>query len=364
MASGADALLATSLTMCLFHTALWYWGPADPVLDDTADEPEQTAGDTKLFCALQTHDFALPSSDTEFAFELLKAEKWDELADTLAKLGDSERQGFYASFDYGRLNPARLSGPAIDQCLTTNSLIKLTNAQPNNADAHVLYGHFQLCEAKRAGLQPGEIQNADSAAALAIAFRHFRLALRIQPDDPEALCGLILAKGFTGLSDDHIEQSLQKLLEVEPLHFHGLMAAGCFLVKSTAGANRFVSVVERTVGEKNVTSAFARIVAHVECMIGIEVKPSLHSRMIPDLHAQLRVYHRESVGLEPGLGQWQQGICNNVIAFAFEKIGDNRERALYLDKVQGALSPYPWQRAHARVNEDSVSSISRSTTSV
>lgn len=368
MAPGADALLATSLSMCLFHVAMWYWGPPGNAICESDDNPDlHTINEAKPFCAQRTHDFALTSSDTDFAVDLLKAEKWDELTDALAALDDAERQGFYASFDYSKLQRIDSdftldSGGDNDVSESGNVLVKFTNEQPHCADAHLLYGHSQLCEAKRMGLQPGEIQNADSAAALAIAFRHFRLALRIQPDNPEALCGLILAKGFTGLSDEHIEQSLQRLLDVEPLHFHGLIAAACFLVNSTAGANRFVSIVERTVGENNVTSAFARIVAHVECMIGVEVKPSLHSRMIPDLHAQLRVYHKESARPEHRLGQWQQGICNNIIAFAFERIGDTSERALYLDKVQGAMSPYPWQRTQAPVVDESVS-IARSSTS-
>ena len=353
MAPGADVLLATSLTMCCFYMALWSWGPASQADAEDADKTE--AVEAKPFCSQRTHDFAVQSSDTDFAVDLLRAEKWEELADSLATLGSAERQGFYANFDYSKIvstNSAQLrvardavaANEEADNDLkasaTTNCLIKFTNAQPHNADAHLLYGHYQLCEAKRLGLTPGTIQNAESAGSLASAFRHFRLALRLSPDNPEALCGLILAKGFTGLSDEHIEKSLQRLLSVDPLHFHGLIAAACFLVTSTAGANRFVSIVERTVGENNVTSAFARIVAHVECMFGIDAKPLLHTNTIADLHAQLRIYHKESASL----GQWQQDIGNNIVAYAFEKIGDDKERAVYLDKARGLLSPYPWRR--------------------
>ena len=356
MAPGADVLLATSLAMCGFYMALWYWGPARETDSEEAENTEVI--EAKPFCSQRTHDFAVQSSDTDFAVDLLRAEKWQELADSLATLGNAERQGFYANFDYSKIvshgsaqqNLAR-DEVAEDQeadndfnsSATTNCLIKFTNAQPHNADAHLLYGHYQLCEAKRLGLTPGAIQNAESAGALANAFRHFRLALRLSPDNPEALCGLILAKGFTGLSDEHIEKSLQRLLSVDALHFHGLIAAACFLVTSTAGANRFVSIVERTAGENNVTSAFARIVAHVECMVGVNAKPLPHTNMIADLHAQLRVYHKESASL----AQWQQDIGNNIVAYAFEKIGDDNERAVYLDKTRGLLSPYPWRRANA-----------------
>jgi len=130
------------------------------------------------------------------------------------------------------------------------------------------------------------------------------------------------------------------LLEVDELHFHGLVAAACFLVKSSADANRFVSIVERAVGEQNVTSAFARIVAHVECMIVTDSNLSLDTRMISDLHTQLRIYHSESANL----GLWQQAIGNNIIAYAFEKIGDEKESERYLANVKGVLSPYPWRR--------------------
>ena len=62
MAPGADALLATSLSMCLFHLALWYWGPTGGQSDIADDSDSRTANDTKPFCALSSHDFALPSS--------------------------------------------------------------------------------------------------------------------------------------------------------------------------------------------------------------------------------------------------------------------------------------------------------------
>ena len=78
-----------------------------------------------------------------------------------------------------------------------------------------------------------------------------------------------------------------------------------------------------------------------------KTKPSLDSRTIADLHTQLRIYNNESAEL----GVWQKGICNNIAAFAFKKIGDNREHALYLEKVQGLLSPYPWQRSAKKASE-------------
>jgi hypothetical protein len=346
MVPGADALLATSLSMCLFNVVKQVW-PAQGAADSTVGNktPVHTSASTantstvaaavKPFCSYRTHDFAVPSSANDFAVNLIEAERWDELADTLASLSSSERQGFFASFDYGQL-----VAPS-DKDDTGKRLVGFTNALPHNADAHVLFGHYQLCEAKRMGLQPGAIPDADSAAALAVAFRHFRLALRLSPDHTEAMCGLILAKGFTGLSDEHIEKSLQRLLEVDPLHFHGLVAAACFVVRSTAGANRFVSVVERSVGEDNATAALARIVAHVECMIGTNSNPLLNSATTADLHRQLRVYNRDAATL----GLWQQAISNNIIAFAFEKIGDDQEREHYLARAKGLLSPYPWQRS-------------------
>lgn len=375
MAPGAESLLATSLSMCSFYLARYYWGPAPQTIEDE-ETPEHT-DPVKSFCAHRTHDFAVQTADTEFAVKLLQAEQWEELATALSELSGVERQGFYANFDYGKLVPAGgqsskfmadsntseidSNDPAQPPSSAGNCLIKFTNSQPHSADAHVLYGHYQLCEAKRLGLRPGAITNAGSASALAIAFRHFRLALRLEPDNPEALCGLILAKGFTGLSDEHIEQSLQRLLAVDELHFHGLVAAACFLVHSTTGANRFVSVVERAVGSSNVTAAFARIVAHVECMTADDkARPSLDSRTIADLHAQLRIYQSEA----SKLGLWQQGICNNIAAFAFEKIGDTRERAVYLEKADGLRSPYPWARTArpSSVNDDSVT-IRHSSTS-
>lgn len=349
MLPGADALLASSLAMCLCYTLHYCF----ELLVDESVEKEGAANESavkhrgpeskssaisKHFCAQQSHDFALYSSDTSFAIALLESEQWVELADALASLNASERQGFYANFDYSRLSAG--DEPGCDNAGIGHCLIKFANAQPHNADAHVLYGHQQLCEAKRLGLRPGHVRCAESAGALSVAFRHFSLALRIDPDNTEALCGLILAKGFTGLSDEHIEKSLQRLLAIDALHFHGVLAAACFLVHSPSAANRFVSIVERAVGDTNATVAFSRIVAHVECMIGADVDSLVDSASITDLHAQLRAYHKESAEL----GRWQQGICNNIVAYAFERIGDDNARAHYLGKVKGLLSPYPWQR--------------------
>jgi len=101
MAPGADAMLATCISMSAFYLAKYHWGPA-PQRAAVEEAPLATTA-AKPFCAQRTHDFAVQTADTEFAVSLLQAEQWEELATALAALSNEERQGFYANFDYGRL---------------------------------------------------------------------------------------------------------------------------------------------------------------------------------------------------------------------------------------------------------------------
>jgi len=204
---------------------------------------------------------------------------------------------------------------------------------------------MKLCLAKRLGLQPGA--NLDEPVALAIsqAFTHFNLALRIKPDDTEALCGLLIAKGYTGLSAEHVLTSLKQLLQQDPEHLHGVISAAKFLVLSTTQANEFISAVESAVdGRAEATVAIARIITHIECMGLVggsndRISNVANSQVISDLYQQLRCYQREN----GTLGSWQKGISNNIIAYMLQLIGDKEESKVYLEKLDGSISPYPWQ---------------------
>ena len=139
--------------------------------------------------------------------------------------------------------------------------------------------------------------------------------MRLDPSDTEALCGLIIAKGCIALKDEQIENSLNELLEADPGHLHGMMAAARFLIKSPDNANRFVQLVEKSKASATMV-AIARLVAHIECG-GFNAQGTVDSRVIADLYSQLRVYRQG----QQKLGQWQRAISGNIIAYAFERIG-------------------------------------------
>ena len=87
--------------------------------------------------------------------------------------------------------------------------------------------------------------------------------------------------------------------------------------------------------------AIARVMAHVECT-GFTKGAETDSRVIADLYAQLRIFKQE----RQSLGHWQRSIASNVIAYAFETIGDDAEKTRQLSELNGGVSPYPWKRKH------------------
>ena len=332
-APGFDAVIATCLTMALANFLAWFIDAyATPDIEpDSGSEPKEVGP----FCSQQTHDYAVSPCDAVFAIDLINNGNWQALAASLEAMTSAERQGFYANLNYSSVNES-----AVQQAINSNS---------QDVDAHVLMGHMKLCLAKRLGLQPGGDLDEFVALAISQAFTHFNLALRIKPDDSEALCGLLIAKGFTGLSAEHMLTSLKQLLQQDPEHLHGVIAAAKFLVLSTSQANEFISVVESAVdGRAEATVAIARITAHVECMNlvdanAVQQSAVTNSQVIADLYQQLRCYQREN----GTLGSWQKGISDNVIAYMLQLIGDKEELKVYLEKIDGSVSPYPWQSNQA-----------------
>lgn len=327
---GADAVVALCLTMGLLNAANWFVDRqlTDAINAGLVELPPPPP--VNLFCTTQSHDFAITPRDSEFLIEKINAENWLAVLELLNSFTPVERQGFYANLNYASISP--------------DAALNFVKSYPDSSDAHILLGHVKLCVAKGMGLVPGIIPDEETAVAVAQAFKHFRLALRLNSEDVEALCGLILAKGFIALNDEHIESTLQKLLRLDPRHFHGLISAARFLIRMPDSANHFVSIVEGCVNEHEVTVAVARVLAHVECASltgGVT-----DSRVVADLYAQLKIYERE----RQSLGSWQQGIANNVIAYAFGMIGDDAEKARQLSELNGIVSPYPWKRKNAGDN--------------
>ena len=324
---GVDAFISACLTMAIANASAWF---IDTFLmeDVTQEALTQQLVESKRersFCSRSTHDYAVCPDDSAAVVQLINNGKWQEVATSIDDLCPAERQGFYASLDYS--------------CINEKALQESINAQPRDVDAHVLMGHVKLCQAKRLGLNPGAKFDEPVAVAIADAFRHFNLALRSTPEDPEALCGLLMAKGFAGLGAGHIRQSLERLLNADPTHLHGVVAAARFLVLSASQANDFVTLVENAVaGRSDATLAIAKIIAHAECMAFIESGVN-DSQIVADVYKQLHCYKRET----DKLGRWQRDISNNVIAYVMQLIGDKEEASEYMEKIHGTMSPYPWQ---------------------
>ena len=334
---GFEAIIAACLTLALANFLAWFIDAyASPDADHDLQDIPKGVGP---FCSQQTHDYAVSPRDTVFAINLINNGNWEALASSLETMTRAERQGFYANLNY-----SYASELALQEVINSNS---------QDVDAHILMGHMKLCLAKRLGLQPGAKLDEPVALAISQAFTHFNLALRIKPDDTEALCGLLIAKGYTGLSAEHIQTSLTQLLQQDPEHLHGVISAAKFLVLSMAQANEFISVVENAVdGRAEATVAIARIITHIECMELVggngdrtanlnnsQTRSQANSLVIADLYKQLRCYQREN----GSLGNWQKGISNNIIAYMLQLIGDNEESKVYLEKLDGSISPYPWQ---------------------
>lgn len=322
---GADAIVAMCLTMGLLNAANWYIDQqlTTAIKEGLVEVPPPPP--VSQFCTTQAHDFAVGTKESTRAIQIINDEEWPTLLKILESFSSIDRQGFYANLNYGDIKP--------------RAALNFVNDYPDNSDAHILYGHVKLCIAKAKGLIPGIIPDESTANAVAQAFKHFRLALRSDKDDVEAYCGLIIAKGFIALNDEHIEDTLKKLLILDPLHFHGAMSAARFLIRSPQSANRFIAVVEDCVGAEDVTVAISRVLAHVECL-GFSKQSVTDSRVVADLYVQLKVYEKAC----QSLGSWQRGIAGNLVAYAFEMIGDDDEKARQLSELNGVVSPYPWKR--------------------
>lgn len=328
VAAGVDALVAACLTMGILNAANWYVDRQLTIAIEAGLVEIPPAPPVNLFCTTQSHDFAVAPLESDFAIEKINAQDWAALQGSISRFTAVERQGFYANLNYGDIDP--------------DSARSFVTNYPHSSDAHILYGHVKLCVAKSMGLVPGVIPDEDTAVAVAQAFKHFRLALRQDGEDVEALCGLILAKGFIALNNEHIESTLQKLLNLDPRHFHGLISAARFLIRAPEDANHFIDIVEHCVKGNEITVAVARVLAHVECT-GLRGGGETDSRIIADLYTQLKIYKREC----QSLGSWQRSIAGNVIAYAFDMIGDDDEKARQLSELNGDVSPYPWRRRRA-----------------
>lgn len=325
LSPGVDTLVALCATMCCMSVALWYINREFDRAIEAGQITLPRAKATTLFCSTSNHDFAVDTGDFSVPVQLINDQDLPGLNRYLQGLSADARQGMYASIDY-----SKLSATALRQLLTEDR---------NHLDLNIFYGHTKVCEAKQQGLVPGVMPGEEAAAALAIAFKHFRIAQRLKADDPESLCGLIITKGCVALKDTQIEASLKDLLAIDPLHMHGVLSAARFLIKSTEQANRFVELVH-TASNHELTTSIAGFVAHIECG-GLATQARVDSTVVADLYRQLRVYRQQ----HHQLGMWQQAICNNVIAFTFERIGDVDEADRRLTELQGQASPYPWQRS-------------------
>jgi len=326
-APGADAVIAGCFTMAVAN--IFSWCAITFLVEDDADESVHKAPKRKStsaeFCSKITHDYAVSPQESVFAITHINSDRWTVLRDELKAMSAAERQGFYANLNYSSISERALQ--------------EVINNHPDDADAHVLMGHVKLCFVKRLGLKPAGKLNEPMALAIGQAFRHFNLALRIKVDDAEALCGLIMAKGFTGMSGEHILYSLDALLQADPEHLHGVIAAARFLVLSTSDANEFVALIESAVdGRSDATVAIAKIIAHIECM-GLVENGSNNSIVIADIYKQLQCYKRET----DSLGTWQKGIADNIVAYVLQLIGDKEELRQYLKQIDGLVSPYPWR---------------------
>ncbi len=326
---GVDVLIASCLTMALANLCAWFlntYSTEDAVAQNAIDSSK---GRVHRFCSRLSHDYAVSPRDSVFAISLIKSGEYQALNDKLNSMTPAERQGFFANLNYGSVSERALQ--------------EIINSHPESVDVHILMGHVKLCLAKRLGLQPGATLNEPVAQAMAQAFKHFNTALRLNPEDPEALCGLLMAKGFAGLSSEHLCSSLSLLLKHDPGHLHGVIAAARFMVLTPSQANEYVSVVEAAVdGRCDATVAIARIITHIECLRFVDSTPAVgagNGQIIADLYQQLRCYQKES----DSLGSWQKGIANNVIAYVLQLFGDKEELKQYLEKIEGSVSPYPWQ---------------------
>lgn len=341
---GVDVIIASCLTMAMANFCAWFIN-AYATEDEAHDSDLESAqGRVRRFCSRLTHDYAVSPRDSLFAINLIKSGGWEVLRDKLAAMTPVERQGFFANLNYSSVSERALQ--------------EIINANPKDADCHILMGHVKLCLAKRQGLQPGSVLDESVAQTMAQAFKHFNSALRLKPDEPEAHCGLLMAKGFTGLSTRHMFNSLSLLLQHDPHHLHGVIASARFLVLSPSLASEFVSVVETAVdGRCDATVAIAKIITHIECMgftdIGSDIGTA-RAQIVADVYQQLRSYQKEN----HKLGSWQKGIANNVIAYILQLLGDKEQLNQYLQKIEGSVSPYPWQSN--TVTEATATSVAQS----
>ncbi len=321
---GIDALVGTCLAMGGIGLTTRYIDQQLMVVIDEGLVVLPKPAQTSVFCTRRTHDFAVNTVTKTAAVERINSGDWRVIEDLIGRHSVVDRQGFYADLNYSEIDEI--------------AVLNFVNRHPGSADGHILYGHIKLCKAKRQGLIPGLIPQEAVAQSVAEAFKHFRLALRSDRRDAEAICGILVAKGFIALRADHIEESLQRLLEVDPNHLHGVLAAARFLITSGDTANRFVSIVEQSQASPEIIQVLARIVAHVESS-GMQRKGPVDSRVIVDLYKLLRSYKQLRCTLSP----WQRRIAANIVAFAFDGIGDSEEKSRNLSEVDGQLSAYPWK---------------------
>ena len=326
---GVDVIIASCLSMALANFFAWFIETYATKDDDEQNTSAAASGKVRRFCSRLTHDFAVSPRDSSFAIALIESGEWTELGAKLDAMTQAERQGFFANLNYSSVSERALQD--------------IINADPENADSHILMGHAKLCLSKRLGLQIGATLDEPVALAMSQAFKHFNTALRLKPEDPEALCGLVMAKGFVGLGSTHLYASLTLLLQHDPRHLHGVIAAARFLVTSPSQGNAFVSAVEAAVdGRCEATLVIARIITHIECMAYIDADSGIsanRSQLVADMYRQLRCYQE----VHNTLGGWQKGIADNVIAYMLQLLGDKEELNHYLQKIEGSVSPYPWQ---------------------
>jgi len=145
VAPGADALVAVCLTMGLINASNWYV--------DLQLSKDIEAGivilppvpPVSLFCATQSHDFAVAPKETGFVIESINEKDWPAVIELLAGFSSVERQGFYANLNYGSL--------------CEKAALDFTVVHPDNADAHILYGHVKLCVAKTVNISKARWRN-------------------------------------------------------------------------------------------------------------------------------------------------------------------------------------------------------------
>jgi hypothetical protein len=324
---GAEALVALCLSLACLRSIESYLDYDDG--DEDSIEPAESWVAERHFCSRLTHDFAVQPRDSMFAIQLINRREWGELLERIGEMSAAQRQAFYVNLNYSSISE--------------RAMTEMVEHLDDRADTHVLMGHVQLCKAKRLGLKTGKRADENCTQAIASAFKSFKRALEVAPQDAEAHCGNLIAKVYIDLERKYIIESLLDTLRADVHHFHVVLAAARHLITDGESANTFIETVADALGDRDAdgtTLAFARLVAHVECQLiyapyGVAADTGV-SADLADLYAPLEASSER-------IGGWASQISANLYACALQQTGQSKMAASVLAGMQGLASPYPWQ---------------------